>query len=507
MQYFINTAVLAPLLVVLSLIAVVWILFRAVYGFYFSPLRHIPGSVVSRITAKRTELCTIFGRMSQLGKCDFEKYGDVFIVTPDAVAISNPDDIRMVLSHPGIAKANYYKILRFTGIDNTVSTQDFELANTRHRQLAPFFKSGYLAKMEATIMEHGIAISGTGEINYCNDFLFAAFDTIGTLVYGRQIDELSTNNAKTAKWIDSTVTYIGIRSMIQLVLKYPFSLLMRPWESRYNKLSSYTHASINQRKADLAEGKEKPADLLQAFIDAEDPESKVRMSHGQIHGECVLMMLAGSDTTSHTISWTVHFLMLYPHIYAKAVAEVRSAFAPEHTITNSECRTHLPFIEACLLESLRLAPVTGGLLPRAAPKGGIHIQGHFIPEGTAMFVNLAVANHHEEFWKRPHEYNPMRFIDDVKARHNVLTFSHGRRTCPGKNLAMWEMLTILANVLKDYDMKLPADYTHLGPNITDKHGYPRQMDSQQYIVVKPVDAERDCRLLITKHVPSSAKKQ
>ncbi|KAJ2137867.1 hypothetical protein IWW43_006136, partial [Coemansia sp. RSA 1935] len=244
--------------------------------------------------------------MSRLGRCDFEKYGDVFIVTPDAVAISNPDDIRMVLSHPGIAKANYYKILRFTGMDNTVSTQDFELANTRHRQLAPFFKSGYLAKMEATIMEHGIAsikakwdrviaesISGTGEINYCNDFLFAAFDTIGTLVYGRQIDELSTNNAKTAKWIDSTVTYIGIRSMIQLVLKYPFSLLMRPWESRYNKLSSYTHASINQRKADLAGGKEKPADLLQAFIDAEDPESKVRMSHGQIHGECVLMMLAG----------------------------------------------------------------------------------------------------------------------------------------------------------------------------------------------------------------------
>ncbi|KAJ2349995.1 hypothetical protein IWW50_002297 [Coemansia erecta] len=517
MQFLTNTAVLAPLLVALGLSTVAFGLYRLIHGLFFSPLRNIPGSTVSRLTAKRLEMSTIFGWMSHLGRGDYEKYGDVFIVTPSAVAISNPNDIRTVLGNAGVAKSSYYNILRFTGIDNTVSTQDFELANTRHRQLAPFFKRAYLAKMEPTIMRHGIeaikrkwdgviaeSADGTAEVNYCNDFLFAAFDIIGTLVYGRQLEELNTNNAKTAKWIDTTVTYLGIRSMVQLVLKYPFSLLMQPWESRYDKLSAYINKAIHERKDHLARGKERPADLLQAFIDAEDPESRVRMCHEQIHGECVLMMLAGSDTTSHTISWTLHLLMLYPQHYRRALAEVRARFAPDHMITHDECRAQLPFIEACVLESLRLAPVTGGLLPRMAPRGGMHIQGHYIPEGTTVFINLAAANHHERVWQRPHEFDPTRFIDSPDARHNVLTFSHGRRTCPGKNLAMWEMLTILANVLKDYDMQLPADYTHLGPHILDKHGFPRQMDAQQYIVVKPVDAERDCRILISKRfVPKS----
>ncbi|KAJ2286630.1 hypothetical protein IWW55_006928, partial [Coemansia sp. RSA 2706] len=369
-------------------------------------------------------------------------------MTPNSVSISNPGDIRALLGNPGVAKADYYKILRFTGIDNTVSTQDFELANTRHRQIGPFFKPTYLAKMEHTIMKHGIvsvkakwdqklaeSADGSAEVNYCNDFLFAAFDIIGTLVYGRQIDELNTNDAQTAKWIDTTVTYLGIRSMLQLLLKYPLSLLIQPWENRYDRLSSYIHESIEWRRAYLAAGHKKPTDLLQAFIDAEDPESKVRMCHDQIHSECMLMMLAGSDTTSHTITWTVHLLMLYPQHYKQAVDEVRSNFGADHMITHSECRARLPFVEACLLESLRLSPVTGGLLPRVAPKGGMYAQGHYIPEGTVVFVNLAVANHHKAYWERPHEYNPLRFIENSEARHNVLTFSHGRRTCPGKNLA------------------------------------------------------------------------
>ncbi|KAJ2683851.1 hypothetical protein H4R19_006950, partial [Coemansia spiralis] len=367
--------------------------------------------------------------------------------------------------------------------------------------------------MEPVIMEHGIlsikrkwdrmieeSADGTVEVNYCNDFLFASFDIIGTLVYGRQIEELNTNDAETAKWIDKTVTYIGIRSMAQLLLPGPLLILLRPWEGRYTRLSNYIHESINLRRQHLAalaekgEARKKPADLLQAFIDAEDPESKVRMCHEQIHGECVLMMLAGSDTTSHTITWTVNLLMLYPAHYRRAVAEVRERFGADHIITHSDCRAHLPFVEACLLESLRLSPVTGGLLPRLSPKGGMHVQGHYIPEGTVVFINLAVANHHPAHWERPHEYDPMRFIRNSEARHNVLTFSHSRRMCPGRHLALWEMLTILANVLKDYDMQLPADYTHLGPHVLNQHGYPKQMDAQQYIVVKPIDAERDCRL-------------
>ncbi|KAJ2568150.1 hypothetical protein IW140_004147 [Coemansia sp. RSA 1813] len=371
--------------------------------------------------------------------------------------------------------------------------------------------------MEKTIMECGIgtirqkwdqliANSSTGvvEVNYCNDILFASFNIIGTLVYGRQIDELGRNDADTAQWIDTTVTYLGIRSMLQLLPKFPFAYFLKPWESRYERLSTYIHDSISSRrekakkmaKDDHEHGM--PADLLQAFIDAEDPMSKVRMSHEQIHAECMLMMLAGSDTTAHTMTWTVHLLLLYPHHYRRAVAEVRSQFRQDYTIQYSDCRERLPFVEACIYESLRLVPVTGGLLPRVSPKGGTVIQGHYLPEGTLIFVNMAVANHHSRYWDRPHTFDPLRFLNNSEAKHNLLTFSYGRRTCPGRQLGWWEMLTMLANIFKDYDLRLPSDYMHLGPGVLDDDGNPKLMDSRQYIVVKPADPMRDCRVLISR---------
>ncbi|KAJ1954329.1 hypothetical protein GGI12_005812, partial [Dipsacomyces acuminosporus] len=49
--------------------------------------------------------------------------------------------------------------------------------------------------------------------------------------------------------------------------------------------------------------------------------------------------------------------MLYPECYRRAVEEVRSAFSRDHLITFSEAKAQLPYIEACIHESLRLAGV------------------------------------------------------------------------------------------------------------------------------------------------------
>ncbi|KAJ1823172.1 hypothetical protein LPJ75_000022 [Coemansia sp. RSA 2598] len=131
------------------------------------------------------------------------------------------------------------------------------------------------------------------------------------------------------------------------------------------------------------------------------------------------------------------------------------------------------------------------------PRGGITVQGYYLPQGTTVAVNITGANHHRQTWHDPRSFLPERFIDDPMAKKNVFTFSFGARSCPGRNLALRQMLVVFANILKNYDFELPKDAL-FNPGNLDKHGYPQAMPSVQRIMIGPKYPERDCRVIIRK---------
>ncbi|KAJ1735255.1 hypothetical protein LPJ72_001964 [Coemansia sp. Benny D160-2] len=502
---------------VLVSIFVFTVAYRFVYAFYLSPLRKLPGPLIGKLTSLRIESRIARGLITFTGREDSAKYGDLYMCMPNAVAISHPDDIRTVLGNSAVKKAPYYRIVKFTGVESTLTMQDNKDAGVRHRQIIPYFQPRYLAKMEDIIMDEGIhfimknwnklldqSTTGKVEVNYCDTILIAAFAVLSKMVFGRTLNEIKSGDAAAARWIERTFKFTCARAMIQILPPLLAKVLFWPWEHYYTRFSNCAHEAITARKKLMkkleAENRteEKPVDMLQALIDAEDSETGTKMSYEEIHAESLLLMLAGADTNSFTTVWTLHLLMLYPHHYKRAVEEVRSLYSQDHVITYNECRETLPFVEACIYETLRLFPVVGGMIPRVSPKGGLVLQGHFIPENTLIFVNMGCANYHSKYWDRPHEYDPTRFIKDKEAGRNLLTFSHGRRICPGRYLAWWEMLTVLPNILKNYDLELPADYTHLGPNVLDERGLPKVMDAKTFVTFAPTYADRDCRLVISR---------
>ncbi|KAJ2565610.1 hypothetical protein IW140_005300 [Coemansia sp. RSA 1813] len=401
--------------------------------------------------------------------------------------------------------------------------QDNKDADIRHRQMLPYFQHRYLSKMQDIIMDQGIhsikskwdslleqSTTGKVEVNYSNDITTAAFGVLSRLVFGRAIVDDEGAKGVSTSWIEKSLKFVGIRAMSRLLPLFLAKALLWPWEYRFTRVSDLAHESIAIRKRLMerleAEGRmdEKPADLLQALIEAEDSETNTKMNYNEIHAESVSIMFAGSDTTALTTLWIVHLLTLYPHHYRRAVEEARSRYSQDHVITYNECRETLPFVEACIYESLRLKPGFGGMLPRVSPKGGIVLQGHFIPENTMVLLNIGPANTHEKHWDRPYEYDPTRFTKDKEAQRNILSFSHGKRACPGRYLALWEIMTIIPNLLKDYDFELPADYTHLGPSVLDERGLPKTMDANLFITYAPSNPKRDCRLRISKAIIKKA---
>ncbi|KAI8325397.1 cytochrome P450 [Martensiomyces pterosporus] len=496
----------------LSSVIAAYAAWRVGYALFLSPLRNIPGPFLARLTHMRWQLIAFTGGAAKAADEDYNRYGDIYVLAPNAVSISNPSDCRTVFGSHAFVKTDFYKSVDILGVHNIFSTRDPQFNQMRRRQIGPSYTLGYLSRMEPKIVKYGIEALKTkwdqvideasksgrkAVVNVNQDLLYATFDITGALAFGREFNALKNNDPKVIEWVASTVHYFGIITNIPLLLWFPFSLILGNMKANLMSLTSFGNESVVVRKKHLAEGGEKIEDLLGAFIEAEDSETKNRMSNEHLLAEIVITLLAGSETSSNTIMWTIHLLTLYPECLKRATQEVRSKFAKGHTIAYTEGRAQLQYLEACLYESMRLKPVTEGQWPRVVPKGGITLSGHFLPAGTEVNINTGGVTRNKGSWKDPYLFNPQRFIDDEDLKRSVFAFSTGVRICPGRNLAWIEMITILANLLKDYDISLPQDAA-FGPHILNEHGQPRLMDSKYFIVSTPANASRDCRLVISK---------
>nr|QBB00669.1 cytochrome P450 [Waltergamsia fusidioides] len=498
--------------IILVLIGI-YILWQCIQGFVLSPLRDIPGPSLARVTTLRAIRNRLPRRVVQAALADFASYGDMYVSRPDTITISHPRDVRAVLGAKDSWKIDVYHGLDDPVLKNLVTLSHPQAAAQKRRQISPFLNhNAYLAEMEAVILEHGaqslvakwdaaLAESPRGriEINYRNDTQLATFNIMSALAFGRKLSGQADSSVIVA-WIAATAVYIGVSINFRALLRFPLSLAIAPWLSRYRDFVEFGKESVRLRREAISSGAlskdQAPKDMLQAFINAQDPDSKVSMSSQEVQAESVGMQLAGSETTSASLTWALHLFTLHPSALQRATSEVRGQFDGKTDLLRyADCRA-LPFLESFVYETFRYAPITSGFMPRSLPKA-IELQGHYIPAGTKIAFNLLALNNRKDIWDDPEQFIPDRFMGNEERKRNVFAFSYGPRSCIGRNLAWMEIMTILANMLLRYDLELPEDSVY-GPKNVDDKGIPRLMESQCHIVFAPVHPERDCRLRLSK---------
>ena len=98
------------------------------------------------------------------------------------------------------------------------------------------------------------------------------------------------------------------------------------------------------------------------------------------------------------VTFSMYFLLTNPAYYHCLRGELAAAFPdPNHLLSMSKL-ADLPFLEGVLNETLRL---TGHyFIPRVVPRGGIVIDGKYIPEGTIF----ALANRSQQI--SPENFSP-----------------------------------------------------------------------------------------------------
>ncbi|KAJ1898951.1 hypothetical protein LPJ66_002433 [Kickxella alabastrina] len=487
--------------------------YKIFYALYLSPFRNIPGPFWSRISDLPALYHELRGVEPELMISRTEKYGSIFIIGPERVGICDPEIAQtLLLSHAYLKDKRYGNIVVFE--PNVFLTIDPELNKQRRRQLGPAMTLANLRHMEPAILDVGIKQlhkkwdrdieqSEDGQkarVCYQHDFMLMSFDIISSLGFGQAHTSLTSGDTRIAKWVHSTLVVMYLQAVMPIFNSGLFRRFIA--KSLYDNVDAFislgTQAVDNRRRylSTLSTDEDKPKDILQSYIEAEDPKSRIRMTPSQVVTETIINLLAGSDTSSNTLAWTIHLLLLHPQYYSRIVMEVREAFAPGHLINYSDCKASLPFLEACIYEAMRLVPVVT-TMPRSMPRGGATFNGHFIPEGYTCSISIPGCNRNSEAWENPHAFYPERFLDSEANRRQMLTFSVGVRVCPGKTLAWMEMLPTLANVLSKYNLELPGDALFT-PDRVDKKGLPVLMPGVAAGARVPRFPERDCVVLVSK---------
>lgn len=201
-----------------------------------------------------------------------------------------------------------------------------------------------------------------------------------------------------------------------------------------------------------ADMRNNPSNFLQALLAASDSGKPV--SNKEIIGNVLTMLIAGEDTTAHSLAWIIYFMLLYPEVQQKMQQEADEILAHESTLKNYDDLEKLTYIEAVAFEAMRLKPVAPLLFLNTLED--VVIEGVRIPKSTGVIVQTHHAATKEEHFSSPEKFIPERWISGVcpaAYKHNEWAFAPfgaGPRFCPGYNLALLEIKAVLSMICKNF---------------------------------------------------------
>ncbi|KAF2233598.1 putative cytochrome P450 [Viridothelium virens] len=204
---------------------------------------------------------------------------------------------------------------------------------------------------------------------------------------------------------------------------------------------------------------EKLDDFFQALMEDKDGAPH-NLPWGETVAEINIMMNAGSVTTAIAIANVMYQLLKNREIMKKLREEIDGAMDPEDVVASYDKVRHLPYLKACLDESLRLWPPTPHGLPRETPSEGIWIMDTFVPGNTTVSISSLVAHRDPTAFSDAEKFIPERWLGEEgkKLQGSFIAFSAGARGCIGRNISYLEQTVILASLLHRYDFALPRGF-------------------------------------------------
>ena len=165
------------------------------------------------------------------------------------------------------------------------------------------------------------------------------------------------------------------------------------------------------------------------------------------------VFVAGTDPGAATLVWAMAEVTKNPGGKKKAQEELRTVFGRKGFVDEDDLHK-LSYLKALVKETLRVHPPAPLLLTKETLEN-CTIDAYDIPPKTLVFVNAWAIGRDPEAWENPEEILPERFLSssvDFKGQdYELISFSVGRRGCPGIHLGVVTVELALANLLYSFD--------------------------------------------------------
>lgn len=221
-------------------------------------------------------------------------------------------------------------------------------------------------------------------------------------------------------------------------------------------IDGLTSRLIAERRAELdghaAAATDGTPDLLHRLIAAR-AEDGSPLTDDEIAAEVATFVLAGHETTSDALAWTLALLSAHPAARSRLEQEADEVLGGQPPQAADMAR--LPWTAATFREALRLYPPAWTIQRDAL--AGDTVAGVPVAAGDTVSVSPYLIHRNPEFWPDPAGFDPRPFLPGAELPHRYawIPFGGGKRACIGQAFAEQEAVLTLASIAQRYRFELP----------------------------------------------------
>lgn len=199
----------------------------------------------------------------------------------------------------------------------------------------------------------------------------------------------------------------------------------------------------------------KPTNFLQSMLVAVEKQDS-QLTEADVVNNILTLLLAGEPTTAGTLRRIVYFMTEYPEVQKKMQEEADKVLGDTEIVKDLRQIERLEYIEAVAYESMRMKSVSRLLF--VEPNEDVELDGIQIPRGTALALLIGYGALQERNFTVAEKFEPERWLAQYRSSYEVhntkafLPFGAGPRFCPGRNLALLEIKSVIAMLCRNFNI-------------------------------------------------------